>query len=30
MEYIELGLPKVDGDYLVKDFVYIVKSIILS
>jgi len=30
MECKELGLPKVDGDYLVRDFIYIVKSIILS
>jgi len=27
---IELGLPKVDSNYLVKDFIYIVKLIILS
>jgi len=30
MECIELGLPKVDGDYLVRDFVYAVELIILS
>jgi len=30
MECIELGLPKVDGDCLVKDFTYIVELIILS
>jgi len=30
MEYKELGLPKVDGDYLVRDFIYIVKLITLN
>jgi len=30
MECKELGLLKVDSDYLIKDFVYIVKLIILS
>jgi len=29
-EYIKLGLLKVDGNYLIKDFIYIVKLIILS
>jgi len=29
-EYIKLGLPKVDGDRLVRDFTYIVELIILS
>ena len=27
---IELGLLKVDGNYLVKDFIYIIELIILS
>jgi len=27
---IKLGLPKVDNNYLVKDFIYTVKLIILS
>jgi len=30
MECIELGLFKVDSDYLIRDFVYIVKLITLS
>jgi len=30
MECIELGLPKVDGDYFIRDFVYIIELIILS
>jgi len=30
MECIELGLPKVDGNYLVRGFIYIIKLIILS
>jgi len=30
IEYKEQALPKVDGNYLVKDFTYIVKLIILS
>jgi len=30
MEYKELGLPKVDSDCLVKDFIYIIILIILS
>jgi len=30
MECIELGLPKVDSNCLVRDFIYTVKLIILS
>jgi len=30
MEYMELGLPKVDSNCLVKDFIYIIKLITLS
>jgi len=30
IEYIELGLLEVNGNYLVRDFIYIVKLIILS
>jgi len=30
MECIELGLPKVDSDRLIKDFIYTVKLITLS
>jgi hypothetical protein len=30
MEYIELNLPKVDSNWLVKDFIYTIKSILLS
>jgi len=30
MECMELGLPKVDGDCLVRDFIYIIKLITLN
>ena len=30
MEYMELKLPDVDGDQLIKDFIYTVKSVLLG
>ena len=30
MEYVELKLLDVDGDWLIKDFIYTVKSVLLT
>jgi hypothetical protein len=30
IEYIKLKLPKIDGNWLIKDFIFTVKSVLLG